>query len=113
MSNDPASLSVTSFKGVGPKVAEKLARLGLHTVQDILFHLPLRYEDRTRVVPIGSLRPGESAVVQGEVLLTEIKFGRRRSLLSRISDGTGSLTIRLFHFNAAQKASLERGATIR
>lgn len=113
MSNDPASLSVTSFKGVGPKVAEKLAKLGLHTVQDVLFHLPLRYEDRTRVVPIGSLRPGESAVVQGEVLLTEIKFGRRRSLLSRISDGTGSLTIRLFHFNAAQKASLERGATIR
>lgn len=113
MSNDPASLSVTSFKGVGPKVAEKLAKLGLHTVQDILFHLPLRYEDRTRVVPIGSLRPGESAVVQGEVLLTEIKFGKRRSLLSRISDGTGSLTIRLFHFNAAQKASLERGATIR
>lgn len=113
MSNDPASLSVTSFKGVGPKVAEKLAKLGLHTVQDILFHLPLRYEDRTRVVPIGSLRPGESAVVQGEVLLTEVKFGRRRSLLSRISDGTGSLTIRLFHFNAAQKASLERGATIR
>jgi ATP-dependent DNA helicase RecG len=113
MSNDPASLSVTSFKGVGPKVAEKLAKLGLHTVQDILFHLPLRYEDRTRVVPIGSLRPGESAVVQGEVLLTEVKFGRRRSLLSRISDGTGSLTIRLFHFNAAQKASLERGAMIR
>jgi ATP-dependent DNA helicase RecG len=113
MSSDPASLSVTSLKGVGPKVAEKLARLGLHTVQDVLFHLPLRYEDRTRIVPIGSLRPGDSAVVQGEVLLTELKFGRRRSLLSRISDGTGSLTIRLFHFNAAQKASLERGATVR
>jgi ATP-dependent DNA helicase RecG len=113
MSSDPASLSVTSLKGVGPKVAEKLARLGLHTVQDVLFHLPLRYEDRTRVVPIGSLRPGDAAVVQGEVLLTEIKFGKRRSLLSRISDGTGSLTIRLFHFNATQKASLERGATVR
>ncbi len=113
MSSDPASLSVTSLKGVGPKVAEKLARLGLYTVQDVLFHLPLRYEDRTRIVPIGSLRPGDSAVVQGEVQLTEIKFGRRRSLLSRISDGTGSLTIRLFHFNAAQKASLERGATVR
>ncbi|WP_126452393.1 ATP-dependent DNA helicase RecG [Sulfuriflexus mobilis] len=113
MSNDPASLSVTCLKGVGPKVAEKLARLGLHTVQDILFHLPLRYEDRTRVVPIGSLRPGDAAVVQGEVQLTEVKFGKRRSLLSRISDGTGSLTIRLFHFNAAQKASLERGASVR
>ena len=113
MSNDPASLPVTCLKGVGPKVAEKLARLGLYTIQDILFHLPLRYEDRTRVVPIGSLRPGDSAVVEGEVLLTEVRFGKRRSLLSRISDGTGSLTIRLFHFNAAQKASLERGATLR
>ena len=113
MSADPASHSVTSLRGVGSKVAEKLARLNLHTVQDILFHLPFRYEDRTRVVPIGSLRVGESGVIQGEVLLTEVKFGRRRSLLSRISDGTGTLTLRFFHFNAAQKASLERGATIR
>ena len=113
MSAYPASLSVTSLRGVGSKVAEKLARLNLYTVQDVLFHLPFRYEDRTRVVPIGSLRPGESAVIQGEVLLTEVKFGRRRSMLSRISDGTGSLTLRFFHFNAAQKASLERGVTIR
>ena len=113
MSTDPASISVTSLKGVGPKVGEKLAKLGLYTIQDVLFHLPLRYEDRTRIVPIGSLRQGDFVVIQGEVQLTEIKFGRRRSLLSRISDGTGSLTIRMFHFNAAQKASLERGVTVR
>ena len=113
MSADPASLSVTTLRGVGSKVAEKLARLNIVNLQDVLFHLPFRYEDRTRVVPIGSLRPGDAAVIQGEVLLTEIKFGRRRSLLSRISDGTGTLTIRLFHFNAAQKASLERGAVVR
>ena len=113
MSADPASLSVTTLRGVGSKVAEKLARLNIVTLQDVLFHLPFRYEDRTRVVPIGSLRPGDAAVIQGEVLLTEIKFGRRRSLLSRISDGTGTLTIRLFHFNAAQKASLQRGAVVR
>jgi len=113
MSADPASLSVTALRGVGSKVAEKLARLNLYTVQDVLFHLPFRYEDRTRVVPIGGLRPGDAVVVQGEVLLTEIKFGRRRSMLSRISDGTGTLTLRFFHFNAAQKASLERGATVR
>jgi len=113
MSADPASLSVTALRGVGSKVAEKLARLNLYTVQDVLFHLPFRYEDRTRVVPIGGLRPGDAVVIQGEVLLTEIKFGRRRSMLSRISDGTGTLTLRFFHFNAAQKASLERGATIR
>jgi len=113
MSADPALVSVTTLRGVGSKVAEKLARLNIATLQDVLFHLPFRYEDRTRIVPIGSLRPGDAAVIQGEVLLTEIKFGRRRSLLSRISDGTGTLTIRLFHFNAAQKTSLERGAVVR
>lgn len=85
---------VTSLKGVGPRVAEKLARLGIYTLQDVLFHLPLRYQDRTRVVPIGSLRPGAQAVIEGEVDLTEIGFGRRRTLLCRISDGTGSITLR-------------------
>lgn len=113
MNVDPATLPVTRFRGVGSKVAEKLARLGLYTVQDVLFHLPLRYEDRTRVVPLGSLRPGDSAVIEGEVLLTEVKFGRRRSLLSRISDGTGTVTLRFFHFNAQQQAMLARGAKLR
>ncbi len=106
-------LSVTVLKGVGARVAGRLERLGLRTVQDVLFHLPLRYEDRTRVVPMGSLRPGDQAVVQGEVELAEVHFGRRRSLLVRIDDGTGSLTLRFFHFNAAQQAGFRRGAGIR
>jgi len=106
-------LPVTVLKGVGPRVAGRLERLGLRTVQDVLFHLPLRYEDRTRVVPMGSLRPGDQAVVQGEVELAEVHFGRRRSLLVRIADGTGFLTLRFFHFNAAQQAGLGRGAGIR
>ncbi|NNJ94581.1 MAG: ATP-dependent DNA helicase RecG, partial [Halobacteria archaeon] len=88
------TLPVTVLKGVGPRVAERLKRLNIRTVQDVLFHLPLRYEDRTRVVPMGSARAGEHVVVQGEIELAEIKFGRRRSLLVRISDGTGSLTLR-------------------
>jgi ATP-dependent DNA helicase RecG len=104
---------VTALKGVGPALAERLARLGIRTVQDALFHLPLRYQDRTRVVPMGSLRPGDQAVVEGEVLHTEIKFGRRRMLLSRIADGTGSLTLRFFHFNAQQQAALARGVRLR
>jgi len=106
-------LPVTVLKGVGPRVAGRLERLGLRTVQDVLFHLPLRYEDRTRVVPMGSLRPGDQAVVQGDVELAEVHFGRRRSLLVRIADGTGFLTLRFFHFNAAQQAGLNRGAGIR
>ncbi|MBD3671682.1 MAG: ATP-dependent DNA helicase RecG, partial [Gammaproteobacteria bacterium] len=104
---------VTALKGVGPRMAQRLNNLHLVSVQDVLFHLPLRYEDRTRVVPIGSLRPGDMAVIQGRVQLTEIKFGKRRMLLSRISDGTGSLTLRFFHFNQAQKESLARGVSLR
>ena len=107
------TLPVTVLKGVGPRVAVRLERLGIRTLQDVLFHLPLRYEDRTRVVPIGSVRPGDQVVVQGEVDLAEVRFGRRRSLLVRISDGTGAMTLRFFHFNAAQKAGFERGSGIR
>ncbi|MEN8107127.1 MAG: ATP-dependent DNA helicase RecG [Pseudomonadota bacterium] len=107
------TLPVTVLKGVGLRMAERLERLGIRTVQDVLFYLPARYEDRTRVVAMGSVRPGDRVVVQGEVELAEVRFGRRRSLLVRISDGTGFLTLRFFHFNAAQQAGLQRGAGIR
>jgi ATP-dependent DNA helicase RecG len=104
---------VTSLQGVGPSLAATLARIGLRTVQDLLFHLPLRYEDRTRVVPIGSLRPGDRAVVEGEVQLAEVVIRRRRALLCRIADGSGFLTLRFFHFSAAQQESLARGTRLR
>jgi len=104
---------ITELRGIGARQAQRLAHIGITTVQDLLFHLPLRYEDRTRVVPIGRLRPGDEALVQGHVELTEVKYGRRRMLLSRIADGTGMLTLRFFHFSAAQQRSLARGAPIR
>jgi len=113
ITDDLDRLPVTVLKGVGPRVAGRLERLGLRTVQDVLFHLPLRYEDRTRVVPMGALRPGDQAVVQGEVELAEVHFGRRRTLLVRIGDGTGFLTLRFFHFNAVQQAAFSRGSGIR
>jgi ATP-dependent DNA helicase RecG len=107
------TLPVTVLRGVGTRVAARLERLRIRTIQDVLFHLPLRYEDRTRVSPTGSLRPGDQAVVEGVVELAEVRFGRRRALLVRISDGTGALTLRFFHFNAAQQAAFERGREIR
>jgi ATP-dependent DNA helicase RecG len=104
---------VTAMKGVGPRNAERLQKKGISTVQDVLFHLPSRYQDRTRVLPIGTLRPGDQAVIEARVELADIKFGRRRSLLVRVADGTGSLTLRFFHFSGAQKSSLVRGVKLR
>ena len=101
------------LKGVGPRIEEKLNKIGLHNIQDLLFHLPLRYQDRTRILPMGSLRAGDQAVVEGTVDLAEVSFGRRRMLLCHISDGTGSLLLRFFHFSNAQKESLARGSHIR
>lgn len=102
-----------TLKGVGPRVLEKLARLGIHSINDLLLHLPLRYQDRTRVVPIGGLSAGDDAVIEGEVLLTEVKFGKRPTLLSRVADGTGSITLRFYYFNAQQKDTLARGTRVR
>jgi ATP-dependent DNA helicase RecG len=111
--HDLASIPVTRLKRVGPKVAERLARLGIHTLQDLLFHLPLRYQDRTRIQPIGSVRHGDQVVIEGEVELTQIRFGRRRSLLVSLADGTGTLILRFFHFSRAQQQGLLRGSHLR
>ena len=104
---------VTALRGVGQALAVRLARLGVFTIQDLLFLLPLRYEDRTRVVPIGTLRVGDRAVIEAEVELTEIVFRGRRQLLTRIADGSGFLTLRFFHFNQSQKDALARGSKLR
>ncbi|MEZ6967205.1 ATP-dependent DNA helicase RecG [Aeromonas sp. S9(2024)] len=106
-------IPLDSLKGVGSKMLEKLERLGLATVQDLLFHLPLRYEDRTQVWPIGDLPPGLHGAVEGEIQDTQLVMGRRRMLVCRISDGTGTLTLRFFNFTAAQKNSLAQGRLMR
>ncbi|MFT5573736.1 MAG: ATP-dependent DNA helicase RecG [Cryomorphaceae bacterium] len=105
--------SVTQLAGVGPQMAIKLARVHVNTVQDVLFHLPHRYEDRTTVTDLGSLLPNLSTVVIGQIDLAQVVFGRRRSLLVRISDGTGNLTIRMFYFNRSQEKSFKRGLWVR
>jgi len=104
---------VASLRGVGPALAEKLEKLGVTQVQDLLFVLPSRYEDRTQISQIGAVRHGMRAVVEGEIQLTEVAYRRRRQLLCRITDGTGSLTLRFFYFSGAQQAGLARGTRLR
>ncbi|WP_047608285.1 ATP-dependent DNA helicase RecG [Rahnella aquatilis] len=106
------AIPLTSLSGVGASQADKLAKLGLETIQDLLLHLPLRYEDRTRLYTINDLQPGIFATIEGEVLRSDISFGRRRMLTCQISDGTGMATLRFFNFNAAMKNSLAAGRRV-
>ncbi|CAM3762290.1 ATP-dependent DNA helicase RecG [Rahnella bruchi] len=106
------AIPLTSLSGVGASQADKLAKLGLETIQDLLLHLPLRYEDRTRLYTINDLQPGIFATIEGEVLRSDISFGRRRMLTCQISDGTGMVTLRFFNFNAAMKNSLAAGRRV-
>ncbi len=105
--------SVAVLRGIGPRVAERLARLGVNTVGDLLCLLPIRYEDRTELRPLGSLRPGEKVLAEGKIELAEVIYRGRRAMLCRISDGTGAITLRFFHFSRAQQNNLVRGATLR
>jgi ATP-dependent DNA helicase RecG len=108
-----AGTPLTRLPGVGPKVADKLSRLGLVRIEDLPFHLPLRYEDRTRVRRLGELSSGVDALVSGEITASEVTGGRRRRLICRISDGTGSLELVFFHFYANQQRQLARGVHLR
>ncbi len=107
--------SVQVLKGVGQAVAEKLKRLEIYNIQDVLFHLPMRYEDRTKITALGSLQPGQQALVEGVIEHSEVKFmGRgRRSLLCYLSDNTGGIVLRFFHFSKAQQANLGNGTRLR
>lgn len=106
------AIPLSTLTGVGASQAAKLARIGLHTIQDLLLHLPLRYEDRTQLYAIDDLLPGIWATVEGEVLHTDITFGRRRMMVCQISDGSGVLTMRFFNFNAGMKNALSPGRRV-
>ncbi len=108
-----AKIPVTTLKGVGPGMASKLEKIGLVSLQDLLFHLPLRYEDRTRITAVRDLMPGIFTNIIGEVTDNQIIQGKRRMMLVTIHDGTGSINLRFFHFSASQKNNLAVGLSIR
>ncbi|WP_341326505.1 ATP-dependent DNA helicase RecG [Methylotuvimicrobium sp. KM2] len=106
---DPLDQSVASLGGIGKQTASKLEKLGIRTCQDLIFHLPHRYEDRTRIQAIGALKPGVTALIKGKVELTDTLLRGRKSLICRIGDGTGFISLRFFHFSAAQLTQLSPG----
>ncbi len=105
--------AVERLPGAGPRIAELFTRLGIRSIRELLFHLPARYQDRTRLAPLGSLRHGSEVVVEGTVQSAQVHFGRRRALLCRIADDSGTLTLRFFYFNRSQQLRLEAGRRVR
>lgn len=103
---------ITELKGVAKRVAEKLAKLGITTVQDLLFHLPLRYEDRTQIYPITALMPGNYGTIEAEIQSTQILQGRKRMLVCNVRDNTGSMSLRFFNFSMAQRNAMQNGLMI-
>jgi ATP-dependent DNA helicase RecG len=111
---EPGRQPVTTLKGVGPALQRALERLGIACVQDLWFHLPLRYEDRTRITPIRELAIGQPAQVEGRVEAVESTFRYRAQLKVAIGDDSAStLLLRFFHFRKAQADQLRPGTRLR
>lgn len=108
------SISVATLKRVGLDTQQLLANLNIHTIQDLLFHLPLRYQDRTRLTPITAVRHGNQVFVEGKIQLANVVYARQRNLICRISDDTGSLLLRFYHLHSKQQEKLMKvGLTLR
>ena len=93
-------------------MASRLADIGIRSLEDLLFHFPLRYQDRTKITAIGGLRDQVDAVVDAEVRAAAVTMGRTRTLLVKVDDGTGLLTLRFFHFRQAQVSQFKDGLSI-
>lgn len=107
------AMAIKELRGVGPQLSQKLSKLGINNLQDLLFHLPLRYIDRTKITPIGSLQPLTDVVLEGQIRASDLVFGRRRSLVCKLQDNTGTTVLRFFHFSRAQQDRLIVGAKLR
>ena len=104
---------IQNIRGVGPKIAESLSNLGIYQIEDAVFHLPYRYEDRTNLTPIGEAPFETPLLIEGEIVKSTVVFRGRRMLITEIYDGTGRLTMRMFHFALAQHKNLKEGYKIR
>ncbi len=104
---------IQNIRGVGPKIADTLSNLGIYQVEDAVFHLPYKYEDRTNLTPIGDAPYETPLLVEGEIVKSTVVFRGKRMLITEIFDGTGRLTMRMFHFALAQHKNLKKGHRIR
>ena len=108
-----ADRALTELPGVGERVATRLLALGLARESDLLFHMPLRFEDRTRITPLNRVRPGTTALVEGRIVHQAIRYGRTRMLTATLADDSGQLSLRLFRFFPSQLKLLAEGRRLR
>ena len=101
------------WPGVGPQLAGRLARLDIFGPQDLILHLPLRYEDETRVTMLADVRPGCAAQCEVTVLHCEVQLRPRRQLVARAADASGEVSLRFVHFYPSQQKQLAPGARLR
>ena len=113
LQNSVRQTKITDLRGVGPKLQKKLCKLGISKVLDLLFHLPMRYVDKTKITPIGAVQAQTQAQIEGIIRASDVVFGRRRSLVCRIQDQTGTITLRFFHFSRSQTEHLRSGVKLR
>ena len=105
--------SLLELKGVGEKSLLKLKKIGIKTVEDLLFHLPIRYQDKTKITNISNAEEGKKYLLQGVVEKANIAFYKRRMLVVRVSDKTGFVRLRFFYFNKSQIENFAIGSNVR
>ena len=99
--------------GIAPATAARLQKLGLRSAFDLVLHLPLRYEDETRITPVRDLLYGQTACLDVEVLDSQLLFKPKRTLRARVRDGSGELTLRFLNFYGSQVRQLAPGTALR
>lgn len=107
------SNSCEIINGVGDSLSKKLSKCGIQTLQDLLFHLPFRYQDRTHITAIQDLRASEWAVISGRIIKTQVKYGRRPILECYVEDKTGVMVLRFFNFHKQQLLRMNQFTFIR
>ncbi len=105
--------NLSDIQAISKPLLANLQKLGLRTTQQLLLHLPVRYQDETKITLIRDLHLGEASLVQGEIVHAEVSYRPRKALIARLDDGSGQLTIRLLNFYPSQIATLKVGAHLR
>ena len=105
--------SLIDLKGVGQKGLIKLNKIGINSIEDLLFHLPIRYNDKTKLSKIADLEAGKKLLFEGRIEKANVIFFKKRMFVVRISDETGSVQLRFFYFNKSQMSNFSVGKNVR